>query len=166
MIVQTEIIGTIAVPNADFQKYTESASVIMYEDVLHNFEIGGNPTWKARKDGSPSFLGGTTGSIARELKHSSGEDYAEVSIHLPYARIHDAGGVTHPKVSEEMKAHFWKQWFASKKTDEFARRMALQKLDKKLTVKIPRRTFMKFSSDARRSLNTLLRGFLFKIEKL
>lgn len=165
-MIDIQIVGKFPTLQNDFSQFTPKAAEIMLEGVMHNFEVGGQPTWKAKKDGSPSFLGGKSGSIARALQKFFGKDFAGVKISLPYARIHDSGGTTHPTVTAAMKAHFWKVYYDSGKENEFARRMALQKLGKKLTVNIPKREYMKISSDTWRELKELFVGYVFSLKKL
>jgi len=62
---------------------------------------------------------------------------------VPYARIHELGGVALPTVTAKSKKFFWFKFFESGETSVFWRRMALQKVGKVMVVKIPRRSYLR-----------------------
>lgn len=58
---------------------------------------------------------------------------------VPYARIHEKGGVTHPKVTPRMRGFAWHMF--AKTNEPFWRGLALTK-KKTLTVRIPKRPYL------------------------
>jgi len=78
----------------DMKAMFEQAAQYMLGSVRQNFVEGGRPvTWDALKDGSQSFLF-QTGALLQSIKEEAGFDFAEVAAgQLPYAWIHQAGGL-------------------------------------------------------------------------
>jgi phage virion morphogenesis protein len=66
----------------------------MLRSVQLNFGQGGRPAkWQPLKSGNPSYLF-KTGILLRSIQRSSGPNWAEVATAgLPYARIHQVGGM-------------------------------------------------------------------------
>ena len=90
------------------------------------------------KDGTKRY--GNSTKLINTFRAVVGDTFIEWSAggSLPYARVQFLGGTTHPgkiKGMAGIKAHFWKVWYASGKTNEMARRIALTKKPY-LTVKI------------------------------
>ncbi len=112
----------------------EQLSAQMERDVLEDVANGGNPTWQQRIH-PPGQA--TLDYIPRTLTAWSDAMSASVGwgAGLVYPKVHEMGWEI--RRSEAMKGHFWKVWYASNKTDEFAKGMAISN---KPTVTIPQRS--------------------------
>lgn len=61
--------------------------------------------------------------------------------HVPYARIHNEGGMLTIQITQRSRKYFWAMWYKSGKKNDFWKNMALTKKDK-ITIRIPKRQFM------------------------
>tara|TARA_Y100000310_G_scaffold146471_2_gene145825 strand:- start:5606 stop:6109 length:504 start_codon:yes stop_codon:yes gene_type:complete len=62
---------------------------------------------------------------------------------VPYAAIQEFGGTTHPVVTAKMKRFFWFKFFSGGEVEQKWKKMALMKIGKKLTVKIPASPYLR-----------------------
>lgn len=83
--------------------------------------------------------------LAGSIDFTPGDGRVTVFTRVPYAAIHNRGGVTHPTVTPKMRRFAWAQHYREagqdKKKDTFWKRLALTKKTK-LNVTIPQRQFM------------------------
>jgi phage gpG-like protein len=122
-------------------------SKFMLDSVRRNFIEGGRPTpWQALKMGGPSALF-AGGDLVRSITSASGDSWAEVSTSgLPYARIHQEGGETHPTITQKSKGFFW--WKFKETGLPMWKALALKyAVGEKMTVNIPARPFMMFQEE-------------------
>lgn len=137
-------------PRIEIQPLDEAMKGIaerMYRSVQQNFLEGGRPTkWIPRSTRltSPYMPGRLlmgSGALYDSINRNSGDSWAEVwaGFGLPYARIHQTGGVTHPTVSPKARKFFWAMFFTT--GDEGWKWLALTK-KMNLTVSIPARPYM------------------------
>lgn len=99
--------------------------------------------------------------LARSIQYTAGDGIATVFTRVPYAGMHNWGGITQPTVTPKMRRFAWAQHYKEagddKKKDTFWKRLALTKKTK-LTVRIPQRQFMppKPGPELARKLNNKL----------
>lgn len=132
---------------ADLSPIMEKIMEHMVASVTRNFDEGGRPRWQALATGQPSLLR-KSGALKGSIRGSFGKDFAEVEAGrgLPYARIHQYGGETHPVVSERMKAFFWRQYRETGTT--MWKALALKySVGDALTIKIVARPYMMFQEE-------------------
>lgn len=83
--------------------------------------------------------------LSGSIEYAPGDAQVTVFTRVPYAAIHNRGGVLHPSVTPKMRKFAWAQHHREagkdKKKDTFWKRLALTKKEK-LTVTIPQRQFM------------------------
>lgn len=95
-MLNIEVTGTFPQASADLSGAMQKAAQVLEDAVLENFRQGGRPTqWLAPY--GPRNLGGPQGSLARSLRKSSGDNWAELSSDTPYSRIHQTGGTIYSK---------------------------------------------------------------------
>ena len=92
--------------------------------VLDNFDKQGYDTgsgveqWQQRKDGSRAgrsiLVGKQSGRLRRSVR-TLRQDRNSVTVgsDLPYARIHNTGGVVKVPVTAKSRKFFWAMWFAT-----------------------------------------------------
>lgn len=74
----------------------------------------------------------------------------------PYARIHNEGGITHPKVTPQMRKFAWAMYYKAPKAEKNKwKGLALTK-KKTLTIRIPQRKYMGNSRAFNRTINKYL----------
>jgi len=108
------------------------------------FANGGISKWPARKDntdaGRAILVGKGSGHLRRDPRIvRTTPDYVIVGTGLPYARVHNLGGTTHPRVTAKMRGWAWARYMETK--SEKYKAIALTK-KARLDVKIPKRQFM------------------------
>lgn len=89
-------------------------------------------------------LGGAREGIRRIIKKPGGLD-AEYGSKVPYARIHEKSGTTHPSVTAKSRRFFWAMWYQT--GIDMWKYMALSP-KKSFTVKIPARPFLEPALEA------------------
>ncbi len=104
----------------------------------------GLSSWPMRKDnegkGRSLLIGKGGGHLRRDIRVvRETRDHVIVGTELPYARIHNQGGTTHPRVSDRMRGWAWAMYKATGKGKY--KGIATTKKER-LTVKIPKRQFM------------------------
>lgn len=91
----------------------------------------------------PSKLGVKSDRLRSSIRFRIKDDDKFINISfgtdIIYAAIHEFGGVTHPEVTDKMRAWAWAKFF--KTGNELFKGIALTKKDK-LTIKIKKRPFM------------------------
>jgi phage gpG-like protein len=100
--------------------------------------------WKKRKPGSPRDKGRHLLVDSSRLKNSIKRfrvtrTMATIGTTVPYAKIHNEGGVLNPKVTPKMRGFAWKMHKATK--EDKWKGLALTKKET-LTIKIPQRQFI------------------------
>lgn len=98
-------------PNITIRPIGESMRMIserLGQTVRENFNVGGRPPWlPTRANLTQPLLG--KGGLFSSITESSGEDWAEVSTDLIYARTHQQGRSFIP--TPKQKGFFWAQYF-------------------------------------------------------
>lgn len=122
----------------------------MLRSVDLNFRSGGRPTWpplalstaleKARNRYSRLPLQ-RIGTLRSSITYRTTPTSLVIGTSSPYARIHQFGGVTRPRVTDRMRRWAWRQWYETE--DERYKAIALTKKES-LTVRIPKRPFLVF----------------------
>lgn len=103
--------------------------------------------WPPRKSGTRGSLMVVSGALKRSI-HRSGMTANSVTItagdaKVPYAAIHNEGGITHPTVTARMRKFAWARAAGARTPGEAASWKALATTRKgKLDVKIPKRKYM------------------------
>lgn len=114
---------------------------------------GFHPWQETRRQGSgrkgagsrygPLLSGGN--HLSGSIEYAPGNGTVTVFTRVPYAGIHNRGGITNPTVTPKMRRFAWAQHYSQtgkdKKSDSFWKRLALTKKTK-LVVRIPKRQFM------------------------
>ncbi len=78
---------------------------------------------------------------------------AIIGTNVPYARIHNEGGVVHPHVTKKMRGFAWKMYYATKQ-DKW-KGLALTKKET-LNIRIPRRKFIGNSAVQNKQIKRVL----------
>lgn len=146
---------------------------------MHGFLAGGLQTWEPAKrlssGGKDAASNNPTLCSSRNHLMSSiyyipGDASVTIGNNVPYASIHNEGGVTHPTITPAMRAHAWKEFFAAGGTSKAKREqlspaaskwkaLALTK-KKSLTVNIPRRQFIGDSPELRSQIQDMINAGL------
>lgn len=83
--------------------------------------------------------------LSTSIEYAPGVGSVNIYTRVPYAAIHNSGGVVNPTVTPKMRKFAWamhyKESGGDKKADTMWKRMALTKKTK-LRIKIPKRQFM------------------------
>lgn len=96
--------------------------------------------WPRRKDDMGHKLLRRTDSLMQDLKiRSQTMQRIEISTHIHYAGMHNAGGRINLLVTRKMRRFFWAMYYKS--NDEKWKAMALTK-KKRLSIRIPQRQFI------------------------
>jgi len=123
----------------DFRPAMRDVARIIKRSVTLTFQVGGRPVpFVPLKSGGETPLVGS-GKLMRSLREYYGIEWAEVVAgeQLPYAAIHQHGGIIHQDVTEKQRKFFWARWYDT--GDEMWKRMALSN---ELNIIIPRRPYM------------------------
>lgn len=121
--------------------------------------------WPKRKPGAPRNKGRAllmdSGRLKGSIRRISvSPTMAVIGTSVPYAKIHNEGGVLHPRVTPKMRGFAWKMFYATKNSKW--KGLALTK-KKTLTIKIKRRKFLGHSA----VMNTQIRRVItLQINKL
>lgn len=139
--------------------------------VLDNFEKQGYDTgagidkWKDRKDGSRPggavLVGKQSGRLRRSVRNiRQTRNSVLVGSDLPYAAIHNTGGVIRVPVTERSRKFFWAMWFAT--GEAHWKGMALTKKTT-LLVNMPKRQFIGDSKALQKRIIDLIEKQVTKI---
>jgi phage gpG-like protein len=114
--------------------------------------------WKKRKPGAPREKGRTllvdSGRLRDSIHRISiTRNSAIIGTDVPYARIHNEGGMMHPHVTRKMRGFAWKMYYATKQ-DKW-KGLALTKKET-LNIRIPKRKFMGNSAVQNRQIKRVL----------
>ena len=145
-MIQTEITFFFPEVTTNLEPILKQMGERMVRSVQMNFERGGRPAWPAVRSGETPLVltGQLKGSIGFRLE---GEDTVVIApmTELPYARIHQFGGVTHPTVTVNSKKFFWAMWMET--GNGMWKAMALKSVGTKLNVVIPPRPYLMFQQE-------------------
>lgn len=124
---------------SDLSDVLAEISGIMHEAIIAEMELG---EFTPRSDGSPSYLGGRGGSIARSLGHESTDSTAVAGVFnvLPYSYIHQFGGPI--TVTERSRGFFW---FMHKQTNDSMWKAMALKYQVGDTIQMPKREYIHFT---------------------
>ena len=114
--------------------------------------------WAKRKPGAPREKGRAllidSGRLRNSIHRISVTNTsALIGTDVPYAKIHNEGGVLHPRVTKKMRGFAWKMYYATKQ-DKW-KGLALTKKNT-LNIRIPKRKFMGNSAVQNRQLKRVL----------
>lgn len=88
-----------------------------------------------------------------------GSNYITFGSYVPYAKIHNEGGIIHVPVTQRMRKYFWAMF--KKTNDNKWKYMALTKKDS-ITLKFPQRKFMGESAALMSNLDKELKRIIFE----
>lgn len=109
------------------------------------------------------------------MKYTPSDYRVKVANEVPYAAIHNEGGIVNPTVTPEMRRFAWAMFYKSSGKKKGKRGSILSNPDaerwkalaltkkSKLTVKIPKRQFLGESAELRKSINDKIEKELSKI---
>ncbi len=83
-----------------------------------------------------------------------------IASDVPYAQIHNEGGITHPTVTPKMRAFAWQKY---KQTGQSKWKAIALTKKSKLTVPIPKRQFMGMDNGLNAKINTEIKNTLNRI---
>lgn len=150
-MIEASITGTL--PDfevTDFDEPLHEAANIMLTSVRENFAAGGRPvTWPVlARTGFPSHLV-DSGELAGSIMAEVGGDYAEVHTDVPYAAIHNFGGVIQHPGSQMFQAFtIGGKWVFTQHTRPHP-------------IHIPQREFMMFQQEDIDRIITLFQDYTF-----
>lgn len=101
---------------------------------------------KGKKKGATLVRSGALKRSVRIIRASASE--VVIGSDVPYAKIHNEGGMINQQVTAKQRAFFWAKYKATK--NEMYKRMALAA---SLEIKMPQRQFMGDSTDLRKEVN-------------
>ncbi len=157
--------------SSDLGPALDKSGVMMLGSIQRNFTQSGRPApWtplssrtligKISRGKSPrplilSGARGLQGSVSYRYSLTPTGGRLIVGTPVKYARIHQFGGVTHPRVTKKMRGWAWHKWYET--GDEFYKGLALTKKTR-LDVKIPARKFLMFQKADLRGIGRLVLG--------
>ena len=123
-------------------------------------------TWRQRMgakgaEGRYSPLLSKRNRLFSAIQYSPGDASVTIYNNTPYAKIHNEGGETHPRVTKQMRKYFWAMYYknggknGSVLADTY-KWMALTK-KKTLSLKIPKRQFIYDSAEAKRMVKEIIK---------
>ena len=105
--------------------------------------------WKGTNGGKKNKFGQKsqgiligTGTLKRSITYAASKGYVEVFVDgsiVPYAKIHNEGGMVTFPITDKSRKFFWFMWFKTK--DQMWKNMALTKKTS-ISFKMPRRKFI------------------------
>ena len=124
-------------------KLTEDLSVIMEEETDRAFRTASwaGRAWAPRKDVNTHPLLLKTTALRNSLHFARVANVIAVSSYLPYASIHNEGGVIRVPRTERMRRYFWARYYESKGREVKWKAMALTN-KKTMNIRIPARPFV------------------------
>ena len=136
---------------------------IVVNNTLDNFknESLDGVKWVPRKDNSSDGertgrrgLLIKTGQLRRSIRVIRvGNNSVVVGSEVPYAKVQNQGGVTHPAITEKSRNYFWAM-YAKTKNPKW-KRMALTE-QKSFTVNIPARPFLKVTPTLKKKIEVFV----------
>lgn len=139
---------------------------LMKMSVQRNFQVGGRPVrWQPLKGGAETPLM-TSGRLYRGIKSKieNGVPTVWIDKRIPYAEIHQYGGVTNPGIRKgvgRMRRFFWFMWFTTK--NEMWKWMAITKRGA-LQVYIPPRPYMMFQAQDILDYREMIRDHILRVK--
>lgn len=121
--------------------------------------------WQKRKPGSPRNKGRAllmdSGRLKGSIRRISvSPTMAIIGTSVPYAKIHNEGGVLQPKVTKKMRGFAWKMYYATKEPKW--KGLALTK-KKTLNIKIPQRKFLGHSVVMNKQIKRVITSHIAKL---
>jgi phage gpG-like protein len=152
----------------------QSIGELIIESVHQNFLVGGRPEqWVESKHvmshsgpqiAEPAFtrtlIG--TGVLMNSEKMRVGGNFVEVTWGegLPYAKIHQFGGVIDQTITDQQRRFFWAKYYSSE--NEMFKAMALSKT---LHIVIPQRRYLRIQDEDLIEITNYLRNYIINNQK-
>ncbi len=163
-MIQISIKGKIPSLNPDISNAMKQIALYQKKSVQRNFVEGGRPArWVPIKSGESNPLF-SSGRLFSSIMETFEETWAEVSAGgngITYARLHQYGGVLHPKITERSKSFFWKMFYHT--GDTMWKALALKNVGSTLTVNIPARPYMVFQPEDITTIKKILLNSIVRI---
>jgi phage gpG-like protein len=142
---------------------------LVVNDALKNFkdEAFEGQKWKPRKDGSSTGDRGgrrnllvKSGKLRRSIRVTKATaNSVSVGSDVPYAKIHNEGGVTNPKVTPRSRRFFWAMY---KKTGNPRFKAMATTKQNSFRVNIPARPFLKITPKLKEKIKAKINETIFK----